>query len=118
MDYTNEKVVALNEVIAKTKAEANIMKEATQKLLEHCTIEEKEASIIAESAKKTEARANIVLAEAEGVKKEADDSYAKAVPALEKAKQAVENLKTEMIGELKGFGKPPDKALQCCIVNN
>lgn len=74
MDFTNEKVTALNEVIEKTKAEAQIMKENTQKLLENVTIEEKEASIIAAQAKETETRANIVLNEAEGVKKEADEA--------------------------------------------
>jgi len=72
MDFTNEKVKDLNEVINKTKAEADVMKENTKKLLEQVIVEEKEASIVATSAKETEGRANIVLAEAEEVRKEAD----------------------------------------------
>jgi uncharacterized coiled-coil DUF342 family protein len=95
MDFTNVKVKELNEVIDKTKAEANIMKENTQKLLDQVTIEEKEAGVVADAARETETKANVVLAESEGVRREADEAYAKAVPALEKAKKAVEDLKVE-----------------------
>lgn len=59
-----------------------------------------------------------MLAEAEEVRKEADVAYAKAIPALENAKLAVENLKVEFINEFKSFSKPNEKALDVCIVCN
>lgn len=118
MDVTNEKVEVLNQNIAVTKKEADVKKEETQKLLDQVTVEEKEANIIKEKALDTEKRASVILAEALEVSKEATAAYNKAVPALENAKKAVENLKIEFINEFKSFAQPNPKALDVCIAVN
>ena len=101
MDNIKENVEALNEQIKVRKQEADIIAAETKKLLDKVNEESAKAAVIAQAAFETAERAKVVLDEANAVKKEAEEKFAEAEPALAAANAAANNLEVGDINEFK-----------------
>ena len=101
MDNIKENVEALNEQIKVRKQDADIIAAETKKLLNKVNEESAKAAVIATAAAETAAEAKIILDEANAVKKEAEEKFAEAEPALAAANAAANNLEVGDINEFK-----------------
>merc|ERR1719277_325629 len=65
-------------------------------------------------ANEEEAKTTELANAAAALQSEADGELKEAMPAMEAAKEAVNCLDKNSIGELKGFGKPPVECIDVC----
>eukprot|EP00927_Polykrikos_kofoidii_P041032 TRINITY_DN34968_c0_g2_i1.p1 TRINITY_DN34968_c0_g2~~TRINITY_DN34968_c0_g2_i1.p1 ORF type:complete len:3218 (+),score=730.51 TRINITY_DN34968_c0_g2_i1:1253-9655(+) len=114
MEEVQVKVEGLREDLKITMVQVEEKKAATAVLIEQVT----EASAIAleekEKANVEEAKTNTLAAEAKKLNDEASTELEEAMPAMSAAKEAVNCLDKNSIGELKGFGKPPPECIDVC----
>ncbi|CAK0838245.1 unnamed protein product [Prorocentrum cordatum] len=114
MEQVQAKVQGLKEDLKITMVQVDEKKKATAILIEQVT----EASTLAahekEIADSEEAKTSALAAEAAALQAEADGELTEAMPAMEAAKEAVNCLDKNSIGELKGFGRPPPECVDVC----
>merc|ERR1711879_458348 len=117
MSQVQEKVAGLKEDLKITMVQVEEKKAATAILIEEVT---KASAIAADEKAKADIEAektNKLASEAAEIKAVADGELSEAMPAMEKAAEAVNCLDKNSIGELKGFGKPPPECVDvvaCC----
>jgi dynein heavy chain len=88
--------------VGKKKEETNKVVAQVEKATLEAEVESKAAGLIMVSADKCVTEAGVIQATC-------DKELAEALPALEKAQAAVNNLEKGDIGELKGFSSPKDE---------
>jgi len=112
MTSTTEKVEGIQKLMEVKMIDVGIEKEKTNELIEvvgrESLIAEKEADAAAIQQAETEKMTEAAKAQ----KAACDVELADAVPAMERAQEAVDCLTLSSIQELKGLGSPPEQAKQ------
>eukprot|EP00913_Durusdinium_trenchii_P015951 g14990.t1 len=75
------------------------------------TVAQAAATVEREAARQEQSKCEALAAEAQRMKTEADNELQEALPAMEKAKAAVDCLDKASITELKTFGKPAQECI-------
>jgi len=109
---TTEQVNGLQQLLEVKMVDVGVEKEKTDQLIEIVGREsldaEKEAGAAAEQEKETIALTDAAKAEKAGC----DEELAEAVPAMERATEAVNCLEVKAIQELKALGSPPAQCVE------
>lgn len=82
-------------------------------------VEQKDADALKEAQSIEEAAAQVLMAEAEGIRQECEAGLQEALPALEAAEQALQTLSPKDIQEIKTFTTPPanvEKTMNAVLV--
>ena len=107
METTTAKVDNLKSFLEQTQKVVNIEKEKTQILIDEVEDETAKANIEEEAAAIKAAETKVIKDAADAQKAFVDDQLAAAIPAMERARAAVDGLSTKAIGEFKGMATPP-----------
>jgi len=113
MKSTTDQVDALKNLLVVKMVDVEVEKEKTDKLIEIVGKESLEAQKEADLASIQETETNELANAAKAKKESCDKELAEAIPAMERATEAVNCLKLDAIQELKGMGSPP---VQCVDV--
>ena len=98
--------------VGKRKAETNVL---IEKVGEESSVAETEK----EAADEEEEKTNVAAKEAGELKDSAEKALASAIPALEKAKNAIDCMKKGHITEMKSLGTPPTMVIvtaKCILI--
>merc|ERR1719311_561322 len=114
MELVQARVQGLKDDLAVKMVQVAEKKASTDVLIANVT-EASEKAAAEEAAANIEAeKTNKLAADAAEVKAKADAELEEAMPAMERAKEAVNCLSKTAIQELKGFGKPPPECIEVC----
>merc|ERR1719506_3110765 len=114
MELVQARVQGLKDDLAVKMVQVEEKKASTNVLIENVT-EASEKAAVEEAAANIEAeKTNKLAGDAAEVKAKADAELEEAMPAMERAKDAVNCLSKTAIQELKGFGKPPPECIEVC----
>jgi hypothetical protein len=112
MQQTTEKVDGLKQLLEVKMVDVELEKAKTNDLIEIVGKEsldaQKEADLASIQAEETDKVANAAKLE----KASADAELAEAIPAMERATEAVNCLEIKMIQELKALGSPPEDCVK------
>jgi dynein heavy chain len=85
-------------------------------IIETVNIQTAEVNEQASVAKKTEEELSVAAVEINRIAKDAAEAVARAEPALQAAKKALEKVDKKDIGEIKALANPPEAIkLTCCV---
>nr|PIL99668.1 dynein heavy chain family protein [Toxoplasma gondii COUG] len=112
LEETRVKVEGLREDLREKMVKVDEQKAAVDLLIEQVA----KASAVAEEesriANEENERANEAAEEASSIQKKADEELSEALPAMERAREAVKCLTKPAIQELKALGKPPAECME------
>ncbi|CBZ52391.1 hypothetical protein NCLIV_021800 [Neospora caninum Liverpool] len=112
LEDTRVKVEGLREDLKEKMVKVDEQKAAVDLLIEQVA----KASAIAEEESKTaneeNEKANEAAEEASAIQRKADEELSEAMPAMERAREAVKCLTKPAIQELKALGKPPAECME------
>eukprot|EP00439_Symbiodinium_sp_Y106_P047493 s1232_g6.t1 len=100
-------VADLKQDLEMTLRQVDEKKLATEELIKQVTAASQVAAVEKEAARLEHGKCEALAAEAMRMKDQADQELVEALPAMEKAKAAVDCLDKTSIQELKALGKPP-----------
>uniref|UniRef100_A0A0G4GMS7 Dynein-1, subspecies f n=1 Tax=Chromera velia CCMP2878 TaxID=1169474 RepID=A0A0G4GMS7_9ALVE len=109
---TKVKVEGLQEDLKEKMVKVEEKKAAADVLIEQVTKAAGEAAIEEDAANQEAEKTNALAENAAKIQKEADEELAEAMPAMERAKDAVNCLTKPAIQELKSLGKPPPDCVE------
>lgn len=112
LQKTKDKVEGLKNDLNVKKVEVEIKQKETNDLIDKVTASSAVAAKEKEAADKEEAIASELTAQANTLKAEADKELEAALPAMERAKEAVDCLTKASIQELKTFGSPAAQVVE------
>jgi dynein heavy chain len=122
LEESSRQLDDLNAKLAEQNIAVKNKTEACNKLLEIITTNTQIAEEKKELATKKETELQVQNAQIAKDKEEAEQALAEALPALEEAKLALQNLSSSEITEIRSFAKPPkevQKVCECvCILKN
>ncbi len=122
LDESSKQLDELNAQLAVQNVAVKNKTEACNRLLEIITQNKAQAEEKMEMAVKKEAELTSQNIQIEHDKKEAEAALAEALPALEMARLALQNLSSSELTEIRSFAKPPkevQKVCECvCILKN
>ncbi|KAJ3039942.1 Dynein heavy chain 10, axonemal [Rhizophlyctis rosea] len=122
LEESSKQLDVLNEQLAEQNIAVKNKTEACNKLLEIITANTKQAEEKKEIAEKKEAELDAQNVQIAKDKEEAEVALQEALPALEEARRALDNLSAAEITEIRSFAKPPkevQKVCECiCVLKN
>ena len=104
----------LNKVLAEQKVVVKKKTDDCNRMLEDIAANTAETQVKQELAEKKEAELDIQNQKITKDKAEAETALAEALPALENARLAVQNLTSADITEIRSFAKPPEEVQKVC----
>eukprot|EP00930_Biecheleria_cincta_P085161 TRINITY_DN7456_c0_g2_i1.p1 TRINITY_DN7456_c0_g2~~TRINITY_DN7456_c0_g2_i1.p1 ORF type:complete len:2485 (-),score=519.86 TRINITY_DN7456_c0_g2_i1:101-6748(-) len=107
-------VAGLKEDLEMTLVQVDEKKAATEVLIKQVTVASAAAREEQEAASVEQSKCEVLADEAQKMQAEADNELTEALPAMEKAKEAIDCLDKNSINELKSFGKPPPECIDVC----
>jgi len=114
MEVVQEKVQALQDDLNEKMIQVEEKKAAAGILIEQVTKAQANAADEQAIAAEEEAKTTVLAEKAAKLQEEADGELKEAMPAMDAAKEAVNCLNKNSIGELKSFGKPPPECIDVC----
>lgn len=111
MHDVQEGVADLKRDLQITLQQVDEKKISTEELIKQVTVAQAAATVEREAARQEQSKCEALAAEAQRMKTEADNELQEALPAMEKAKAAVDCLDKASITELKTFGKPAQECI-------
>ncbi|CAL1153127.1 unnamed protein product [Cladocopium goreaui] len=111
MHDVQEGVADLKKDLQVTLQQVDEKKISTEELIKQVTVASGAAAVEREAARQEQSKCEALAAEAQRMKTEADNELEEALPAMEKAKAAVDCLDKASITELKTFGKPAQECI-------
>lgn len=107
MNSTVEKVEAIQKLVEIKMKDVAIEVKKTAELIEIVNKEKADAKVEADAAAVQEEDVNKESAQAQAIKDDCDKELAEAIPAMERATEAVNCLEAKAIQELKALASPP-----------
>ncbi|KAJ3018931.1 Dynein heavy chain 10, axonemal [Thoreauomyces humboldtii] len=114
LEESSAQLDVLNVQLAEQNIAVKEKTEACNKLLEVITSSTKEAEEKKELAQKKEGELDVQNIQIAKDKEEAEVALAEALPALEEARVALQNLSSSEITEIRSFAKPPKEVQKVC----
>jgi len=114
MEQVQSKVEGLKEDLKITMVQVEEKKQSTDVLIKQVTVASASAAEEEASANLEAEKTNGLASAAAAIKAQADLELGEAMPAMERAKEAVDCLKKEAIQELKSLPKPPIECVDVC----
>ncbi|CAE8644925.1 unnamed protein product [Polarella glacialis] len=111
MKKVQDGVAGLKEDLQATMIQVEVKKDATEELIQQVTVASAAAAEEQDAAKTEEEKCAGLAEEANNMQVSADKELEEALPAMEKAKAAVDCLDKSSIQELKAFSKPPPECV-------
>ncbi|KAI9102678.1 dynein heavy chain and region D6 of dynein motor-domain-containing protein [Phlyctochytrium arcticum] len=114
LEESSKQLDVLNAQLAEQNIAVKEKTEACNRLLEVITSSTKEAEEKKELAEKKESELDTQNTQIAKDKEEAEAALAEALPALEEARLALQNLSSSEITEIRSFAKPPKEVQKVC----
>jgi dynein heavy chain len=114
MELVQARVQGLKDDLAVKMIQVAEKKASTDILIANVTVAAEKAAVEEAAANVEAEKTNKLAGDAAEVKAKADGELDEAMPAMERAKDAVNCLSKTAIQELKGFGKPPPECIEVC----
>eukprot|EP00931_Biecheleriopsis_adriatica_P003888 TRINITY_DN10563_c0_g2_i1.p1 TRINITY_DN10563_c0_g2~~TRINITY_DN10563_c0_g2_i1.p1 ORF type:complete len:2985 (-),score=661.93 TRINITY_DN10563_c0_g2_i1:306-8801(-) len=111
MKKVQEGVAGLKKDLESTLVQVDVKKAATENLIQEVKVASDAAAIEQEAARQEQSKCEALAAEAQEMQADADKELEEALPAMERAREAVDCLDKSSIQELKAFQKPPSECV-------